>query len=537
MDAVRTDEHPLVDETIDLKRDRLVILASSLGTMFEWYDFFVYAAVAPILAALFFPAANQIASNLLTWATFGVGFGVRPFGAAVFGVLGDKLGRKYTFLITITLMGIATAGLGLVPSFASIGIAAPVTLVLLRALQGLALGGEYGGAAIYVGEHAPRNKRGFYTSFIQASVIGGLTLSLIVVLTTTQIVGKAQWTAWGWRIPFLLSLVLLAVSLWIRFQLKESPVFRALKEAGQTAANPFTESLNSWSKFGRIVAVMFGIAAGLTVIWYTAQLYALAFLQTALRLDETSAQFLVMISALISLCWFIFFGWLSDKIGRKMPIMIGYVLTLLLLFPLFHLMADAANPRLANAMRHHPIVVTGSDCTFKPFRPTDQMTSCGMLIDTLSKKGLAYTTNDVAPGTAPSVTIGAVLVDTSNQKAFDKALQAAGYDLAKGPPPADQMWKIVLAIVLIGMLSGMTYGPVAAYLVELFPARVRYTSLSIPYHIGTGYFGGFLPLISQYIVARTGDPFAGLWYTLGVVFVALLVVIVGLPETAGKELD
>jgi len=525
------------DEVIDLKRDMLVIVASSLGTMFEWYDFFVYAAIAPIIAGLFFPAANEIASMLLTWATFGVGFGVRPFGAVVFGVLGDKLGRKYTFLITISLMGLATAGLGLVPGFKQIGIAAPITLVVLRALQGLALGGEYGGAAIYVAEHAPRNKRGFYTSFIQASVIGGLTLSLIVVLLTTAAVGKAHWAVWGWRIPFLLSLVLLAVSLWIRFQLKESPIFKALKDAGETARNPLTESFNSWRKCSRIISVMFGIAAGLTVIWYTAQLYALTFLQNALRLDETSAQFIITIGALFSLFWFIFFGWLSDKIGRKMPIIVGYALTLLLLFPLFHFMADAANPKLATAMKQHPIVVTGSDCTFKPFKPTNQMTMCGTLIDTLTRKGLAYSTNDVAPGTAPAVTIGSVLVDTRDPKAFDAALNAAGYKLDKGPPPPGQMWKIILSVVMIGFLSGMTYGPVAAYLVELFPARVRYTSLSIPYHIGTGYFGGFLPLISNYIVARMGDPFAGLWYTIAVVFVALVVVVVGLPETSGKELD
>jgi MFS family permease len=260
-------------------------------------------------------------------------------------------------------------------------------------------------------------------------------------------------------------------------------------------------------------------------------------LQTALRLDATSAQLIVTIGALFSLFWFIFFGWLSDKIGRKMPIMVGYTLTLLLIFPLFHLMADAANPKLVEAMRLHPIVVTGSDCTFKPFKPTSQMTICGKLIDVLAKKGLPYSTNDVAPGTAPAVTIGSVLVDTDNMAAFDRALSTAGYVLDKGPPPPGQMWKIVFAIVMIGMLSGMTYGPVAAYLVELFPARVRYTSLSIPYHIGTGYFGGFLPLISQYIVARSGDPFAGLWYTVAVVFVALVVVVVGLPETAGKELD
>jgi len=523
------------DDIIDFKRDRLVILASSLGTMFEWYDFFVYATVAPIIAKLYFPAGSEVASLLLSLLTFGVGFGMRPFGAAFFGVLGDRLGRKFTFLITITLMGGATAALGLVPTFKSIGLAAPIILVALRALQGLALGGEYGGAAIYVAEHAPANRRGFYTSFIQASVIGGLTLSLAVVLSTNAIIGKAAWTDWGWRIPFLVSLILLGISLWIRFMLKESPVFVAMKAAGETSANPLRESFNTWPKFGRIVAAMIGVAAGLTVIWYTAQLQALYFLENALRVDDTNAQLIIMLGALFSLFWFILFGWLSDKVGRKPLIILGYLLTLVSLFPLFHMMADAANPQLAQALAKAPIVVTGSDCSYDPFAKM-QPTVCGKLLDILSKKGLAYTTNGVAPGTDPSVTIGSLLVDAKSPVALEASLKTMGYNLEKGPPRG-ALWKIVLAVVIIGMLSGMTYGPVAAYLVELFPARVRYTSLSIPYHIGTGYFGGFLPFISQYIVARTGNPFAGLWYTLGVVFVAMIVLIAFLPETKGKELD
>jgi MFS family permease len=523
------------EDVIDIKRDRLVILASSLGTMFEWYDFFVYATVAKIIAELYFPTASPAAGWLLALVTFGVGFGVRPFGAAFFGVLGDRLGRKFTFIVTISLMGVATAALGLVPTYKSIGIAAPITLAVLRALQGLALGGEYGGAAIYVAEHAPANKRGLYTSFIQASVIGGLTLSLAVVLTTTAILGPAKWAAWGWRIPFLVSLVLLALSLWIRFMLKESPVFQAMKDAGETSKSPLRESFNTWPKFGRIVAAMLGVAAGLTVIWYTAQLQALYFLENALRIDDTHAQFIIMLGALFSLFWFILFGWLSDKVGRKMPIIVGYLLTLLLMFPLFHFMADAANPQLARALKKEPIVVTGSDCSYDPWVKV-QPTKCGKLLDILSKKGLAYSTNVVAPGTEPSVTIGSILVDATQPAALDGALKTMGYDLEKGPPRGP-MWKIVLAVVIIGMLSGLSYGPVAAYLVELFPARVRYTSLSIPYHVGTGYFGGFLPFISQYIVARTGNPFAGLWYTLGVVFLALIVLVAFLPETKGKDLD
>ena len=522
---------------IDPKRDRLVILASSLGTIFEWYDFFVYGTLAVLIAKLFFPAASETAGFLLALATFGAGFGVRPLGAVLFGYLGDRLGRKYTFLITITLMGVATAAVGLLPTHAQIGIAAPILLVVCRLMQGLALGGEYGGAAIYVAEHAPRNKRGFYTSFIQASVIGGFLLSLAVVLISGAFVDPAQWEAWGWRIPFLFSLLLLAVSLWIRLKLKESPVFKAMKEAGQTAHNPIKESFDSWPKIKLVLVALFGIAAGLTVIWYTAQFQALYFLQNALRIEDTAARLIVGTGAVFSLFWFILFGWLSDKVGRKPPIVIGYVLTILLMFPLFHWMAGAANPELSAAMARSPVVVTGSDCSYDPFATKGQATACGKVLDILSKKGVGYSKVEGPAAAAPVVTIGGAAVDAADPVALEGALKTAGYKLEKTTPPASRAWQIVLAIVVIGFLSGMTYGPVAALLVELFPARVRYTSMSVPYHIGTGYFGGFLPFISQYIVARTGDPFAGLWYTIGVVAMALVVTLFWLPETSGKELD
>jgi len=522
---------------VDAKRDRLVIAASSLGTVFEWYDFFVYGTLAVLIAKLFFPAASEGAGFLLALATFGAGFGVRPLGAILFGYLGDRLGRKYTFLITITLMGLATAAVGLLPTYADIGIAAPILLVVCRLLQGLALGGEYGGAAIYVAEHAPREKRGFYTSFIQASVIGGFLLSLAVVLTSNAFVDPVAWEAWGWRIPFLFSLVLLAVSLWIRLKLSESPVFKAMKDAGETARNPLKESFDSWAKVKLILVALFGIAAGLTVIWYTAQFQALYFLQNALRIDDTAARLIVGLGAVFSLFWFILFGWLSDKIGRKPPIVVGYALTIVLMFPLFHWMADAANPALSAAMARSPVVVTGSDCRFDPFATKGQETPCGRVLDTLSKKGVAYTKAAAPRGAAPVVTIGGRTVDAADPAALDAALASAGYKLEKTVPPWSRAWRIVLAIVTIGFLSGMTYGPVAALLVELFPARVRYTSMSVPYHIGTGYFGGFLPFISQYIVARTGDPFAGLWYTIAVVAMALVVTLIWLPETAGRELD
>jgi MFS family permease len=520
----------------DAKRDRLVIVASTLGTVFEWYDFFVYGTLANIVAGHFFPSDNPAVSFLIFLASFGVGFGMRPLGAVLFGVLGDKLGRKYTFLVTIALMGVATAAVGVLPTFETIGVAAPILLVFCRVLQGLALGGEYGGAAIYVAEHAPRHRRGFYTSFIQSGVIGGFLLSLIVVLAAKASLSTNRFAAWGWRIPFLFSLVLLGVSLWVRLKLKESPVFKAMKDAGEIAENPLRESFGTWPRVKMILVALFGIAAGLTVVWYTAQFQALYFLQNSLRIEDNAARMLIGSAALFSLIWFILFGWLSDRIGRRKPILIGYALTMLLMFPLFHWIADAANPGLAAAMERAPVVVSGSDCSYDPFAK-EQATPCGKVLDTLSKKGVAYTKVAGMPGALPGVTIGGVEVDASDAAALDTALADAGYRLDKITPPFWAGAKIVFFVVVIGFLSGMTYGPTAALLVEMFPARVRYTSMSVPYHIGTGYFGGFLPFISQYIVAKTGDPFAGLWYTVGVVAMSFIVTLIWLPETAGKELD
>ncbi|MGE0179634.1 MAG: MFS transporter [Sphingomonas sp.] len=524
---------------IDAKRDRLVIVASTLGTVFEWYDFFIYGTLAVVIGRQFFPAGNETVQFLLALASFGVGFGVRPIGALLFGYLGDKLGRKYTFLVTITLMGVATAAVGLVPSYAAIGMAAPIILVTLRIMQGLALGGEYGGAAIYVAEHAPRNKRGFYTSFIQAGVIGGFLLSVSVVLISEWFVDRAAWEAWGWRIPFLFSTLLLAVSLWVRLKLKESPVFQAMKEAGKTAHNPTAESFRGRHQLKMIFVALFGVAAGLTVIWYTAQFQALYFLQNALRIDDTWARAMIGVAALFSMFWFILFGWLSDRIGRKPPIVVGYALTIILLFPLFHWMASAANPELSAAMARNPVTVQGSDCDYNAFASGPQATPCARALHMLTVRGIAYTMVP-APGwnaATYQVRIGNAIVDAENPAALEAALTGAGYRLEKSTPPLSRAVQVVLAIVVIGFLSGMTYGPVAALLVEMFPARVRYTSLSVPYHIGTGYFGGFLPFISQYIVVRTGDPFAGLWYTIAVVAMALVVTVFWLPETSGKRLD
>ena len=514
---------------------RLVIGASALGTVFEWYDFFIYGTLAAsgIIGRTFFPAGNEVVQTLLAWAGFAVGFGFRPLGAVLFGYLGDRLGRKYTFLVTITLMGVATAGVGLIPSAATIGFAAPALVLLLRVAQGLALGGEYGGAAVYVAEHSPPGKSGFYTSFIQAGVVGGFILSLAVVLATRGTLDAATWSDWGWRIPFLFSILLLAVSLWMRLKLSESPVFLAMRAQGERARNPLVESFTYPGNLKRMAVALFGIAAGLTVIWYTAMFTVLSFLQTTMRVEETTAQLITGAGALMGLFWFVLFGRLSDRIGRKPPIVIGYALTLVLLFPIFWAIGLAANPALSRAAARAPVVVAGPACGYSPFAAT-QADACGRLLDYFSKKGVAYTKTRAEVTFA---SIGGVVVADQSPAGLDAALTAAGYDLAKVRPSAGRVVLILLAILVLGALSGITYGPVAALLAEMFPPAIRYSSLSIPYHIGTGYFGGFLPFISQYVVAKTGDPFAGLWYTMAVVAMALVVTVIGLKEPRREGLS
>jgi MFS family permease len=507
---------------------RLVISASSLGTIFEWYDFFIYGTLASIIGRTFFPASSPAVELLYSLAGFAVGFGFRPLGAVLFGYFGDRLGRKYTFLVTITVMGLATAAVGFVPSAAQIGHAAPVILILLRILQGLALGGEYGGAAIYVAEHARASKRGYYTSFIQGSVAGGFILSLGVVLLTQAVLGKEAWEAWGWRVPFVFSLLLLAVSLWMRLKLSESPVFRAIKEAGEISRNPLKETFTYPGNGRRLLVALFGIAAGLTVIWYTAMFQVLYFLQNAMKLDPTTAQVLVGIGAGAGLIFFVLFGWLSDRVGRKAPIVVGYALTLILLFPIFGIMGKAANPHLAAAAAHAPVVVGGQDCAYSPFAKV-QATDCGKALDMLTKRGVPYSVDRTLTG----VIIGDSRISTGRyptEAELDASLRSAGYELEKTRPQGGNVAIILLGVLALSALSGATYGPVAALLSELFPARIRYSSMSIPYHIGTGYFGGFLPFVSQYIVAKTGNPYAGLWYTWAVVAMALVVTLAWLRK-------
>ena len=512
---------------------RLVIAASSAGTIFEWYDFFIYGTLAGIIGKSFFPADNPTLQILLVWAGFAVGFGFRPLGAVLFGYLGDRLGRKYTFLMTVIIMGIATAGVGLIPSAGTIGIAAPILVILLRVAQGLALGGEYGGAAIYVVEHAPAKRSGYYSSYIQASVVGGFVLSLIVVLSCKASVSAEAWAAWAWRLPFILSLFLLAISLWMRLKLNESPVFKAMKAAGTISNNPIKESFTFPGNRKRIFVALFGVAAGLTVIWYTTTFTSLSFLKGPMRLDETAAEVIVGVSSAIGMVFFLLAGHVSDKFGRKKPVVIGYALTLLLLFPIYWIMGQAANPGQAEAARRAPVTVYADECAFDPFADK-QKTACGRTLGELTKLGVHYTLAKPATpqsGDAmPVIAIGERPAAVADVTALKPQLEAAGYDFDRHIPGPGQIAQIMLSLLSLSALSGFTYGPVAALLAEMFPPAIRYSSLSIPYHIGTGYFGGFLPLISGYIVARTGDPYAGLWYTIGVVAVALIVALWGLRE-------
>ena len=519
---------------------RLVILASSAGTIFEWFDFFIYGTLAALIGKAFFPADNVTLQLLLVWAGFAVGFGFRPLGAVLFGFLGDKLGRKYTFLVTVTLMGIATAGVGLVPSAASIGMAAPVIVILLRIMQGLALGGEYGGAAIYVAEHSPANRRGWYTSFIQASVVGGFVLSVLVVLACRTFIPPAAFEAWGWRVPFLLSLILLAVSLWMRLKLSESPVFQAMKAAGETSGNPFVESFTYPGNAKRIFVVLFGVAVGLTLIWYTAFFSSLSFLKGAMRLEGSRAEILVGIGGLISMSFYLIWGKISDRIGRKKPIIWANILILVLLFPIFWGLGALANPGLAAAARSAPVVVAGPDCSYDPFSGK-QGTQCGKLLEDLTASGVPYTLQS-ATGLAVSVGGAPLALDSypwADGKARKAQLQAqlgtAGYDFTPVKPSLGASLLIIVLLCALGMLSAMNYGPVAALLTEMFPPRIRYSSMSIPYHLGAGYFGGFLPLIAAYIVAKSGNLYAGLWYTWVFTAVALVVAWWGLPDGPPRE--
>ena len=527
------------------KEIRLVIAASSAGTIFEWYDFFIYGTLAGLIGAAFFPSDNETLQVLLVWAGFAVGFGFRPLGAILFGFLGDRLGRKYTFLVTVTLMGVATAGVGLIPSAASIGIAAPIIVIGLRILQGLALGGEYGGAAIYVAEHAPPEKRGFYTSFIQASVVGGFVLSIVVVLACRALIPADDFAEWGWRIPFLLSIILLGISLWMRLKLSESPVFQAMKEAGETSANPFKESMTYPGNPKRIFVALFGITGILTTIWYTAFFSGLSFLRGPMRVEEGIVEWMLLIAGTISMAFYIMVGKWSDRVGRKKPIIIGAIASLVLLFPVFWGMGALANPGLSASAKAAPVTVSGIQCDYDPFAEV-QASACGRVLQDLTALGVPYTIDTGAPSTgevAADIGVGetrhsyASLGDTDRRATIQGWLEEGGYSFERQSPPMSSILGIIGLLLVCGMLSALTYGSVAALLCEMFPARIRYSSMSIPYHIGAGYLGGFLPLIAGYIVAMTGDVYSGLWYTIAVVAFGLVVAWWGIPDGPPKDFE
>ncbi len=518
-----------------------VVGASSLGTIFAGYDFYLYGLLATIISAQFFSGVNETTAFILALAAFAAGFAVRPFGAILFGRIGDLVGRKNTFLVTMGIMGLSTFLVGLLPSYASIGVAAPILLVALRLLQGLALGGEYGGAATYVAEHAPDGKRGLYTSFIQTTATLGLFAALLVVIGIRTALGEEAFAEWGWRVPFLISIVLLGLSLWIRMRLEESPLFREMKEAGEGSKAPLTEAFGRWSNLRIVIIALVGAVAGQAVIWYAGQFYALFFLEKTLKVDGATANILIAIALALATPFFIFFGWLSDKIGRKKIIMAGCALAALTYFPLFEALTSAANPALAHAQASAPVMVHADPGTcsvqFDPIGRTKfDQSGCDIAKSTLAKAGIPYASK---PDGSGEVSVGGRIIEVGDLSDYGIRLTAAvseaGYP-AKADQAAINRPMVVAILFILALYVTMVYGPIAALLVELFPTRIRYTSMSLPYHIGNGWFGGFLPTTAFAMVAATGDIYYGLWYPITVALVTLVVGLLFLPETFRRKL-
>jgi MFS family permease len=534
--------------------ERLVIFASSLGTVFEWYDFYIYGTLGVILAKQFFSGVNPTAGFIFTLLAFAAGFAVRPFGALLFGRVGDIVGRKYTFLITMTLMGLGTFLIGVLPSYASAGITAPVILILLRLVQGLALGGEYGGAATYVAEHAPPGRRGFYTSWIQTTATVGLFMALLVILGLRTWQGEEVFGDWGWRIPFLLSVVLLAVSIWIRLQLEESPVFRKMKEAGKGSKAPLTEAFGNWSNAKIAIFALLGATAGEAVIWYGGQFYALFFLTQTLKVNGATANILIALSLAIGTPGFILFGWLSDKIGRKPIMLAGFLLGAATYFMIFQGLTHYANPALERALATAPVTVIADpkECSFQfnPVGISQFRTSCDIAKSALVSRSVNYENQAAPAGTVASVKVGEQTIAsfdgvglaaadfTAKSGAFNKALGDAisqhGYPASADPSQINYPMTVLLLTILVIYVT-LVYGPIAAWLVELFPTRIRYSGMSLPYHIGNGWFGGFLPATAFAIVAATGNIYSGLWYPIGIAAMSFVVAVIFLPET--KDVD
>jgi MFS family permease len=534
--------------------ERRVIFASSLGTVFEWYDFYLYGSLAAVIAKKFFSGLDPTSAYIFALLAFAAGFIVRPFGALVFGRLGDMIGRKYTFLVTILIMGLSTFIVGLLPTYGAIGVAAPVILIGLRLLQGLALGGEYGGAATYVAEHAPRGKRGLFTSWIQTTATLGLFLSLLLILGVRGLMSEDAFNAdWGgWRIPFVASILLLAVSVWIRLSLAESPAFKKMKAEGKASKAPLTESFARWGNLKIVILALLGLTAGQAVVWYTGQFYALFFLTAQLKVDAVSAQLMIALALAIGTPFFIFFGWLSDRIGRKPIILAGCLVSALTYFPLFTALTGAANPDLAAAQAKNKVVVTANpdECSFQ-FNPTGTKkftSSCDIAKQVLAAGSVSY---DNVEGSGPAtISIGETRIEApatqglpadeakKQEAAFKKqvgaALKDAGYPAKADPAKIDRV-KVVSILTLLVIYVTMVYGPIAAMLVEMFPTRIRYTSMSLPYHIGNGWFGGLLPTTAFAIVAQTGNMYNGLWYPIIVAAATFVIGMLFVKET--KDVD
>jgi MFS family permease len=523
-------------------QERLVIFASSLGTVFEWYDFYIYGTLAVFLAKYFFANVPANVAFIFTLLAFAAGFAVRPFGALIFGRFGDLIGRKYTFLVTMSLMGIGTFFIGVLPGYASWGILAPIVLIALRLVQGLALGGEYGGAAIYVAEHAPSNKRGYYTSWIQTTATLGLFMAILLVLGIRTWMGEAAFGDWGWRIPFLLSAILLAVSIWIRLKLNESPLFQKMVEEGKGSKRPLTEAFGQWSNLKIAILALLGATMGEAVIWYGGQFYALFFLTQTLKVPAVTASILIATGLAIGTPFFILFGALSDKIGRKPIMLAGFALAAVTYFYIFQGITHFANPKLEAALANAPVMVTAdpNECSFQ-FKATGVekfTTGCDTIKAALVNLSVNYNNTAAAPGTKASVQIGdqTIAADTPNLAAtIGAAVKAHGYPASADTNDINYPMTILLLAILVVYVT-MVYGPIAAWLVEMFPTRIRYSGVSLPYHIGNGWFGGFLPATVFAIVAATGNIYSGLWYPIAVAAISFVVALIFLPETKDRDI-
>ena len=538
------------------KEERKVVFASSLGTVFEWYDFYLYGSLAAIIGKQFFSGVNETTSFIFALLAFAAGFAIRPFGALVFGRLGDLIGRKYTFLITILLMGTSTFLVGILPTYASIGITAPVMLILLRLLQGLALGGEYGGAATYVAEHASEGRRAYFTSWIQTTATLGFFLSLLIILGTRLVLGESAFAAWGWRIPFICSVLLLGISVWIRLSLSESPIFLKMKQEKKTSKAPISEAFGNWKNVRIVLIALFGLVAGQAVIWYTGQFYALFFLTQSLKVDAITANLLIAGALMIGVPLIVFFGKLADRIGRK-PIMItGFLLSAILYFPLFKALTHYVNPALDAAQKTAPVTVVADPaaCSFQfnPVGTSEFTNSCDIAKTFLAKSSVNYENVAAPQGTTAYIRIGERVIQSYEAKALTEAerkaraatfeselgrtLKSAGYP-DKAALKDMNIPMVMLILTILVTLVALVYAPIAAVLVELFPTRIRYTAMSLPYHIGNGWFGGFLPTTAFALVAATGNMYAGLWYPVGIAALSFLVALFFLPETKDRDIS